>query len=245
MDLGFGDDWRQWDQTERVKVELSRRPATQAAKAGDVLGVAVAKRTAVRGREKSPSGGVYVGYESNWRIPAQFVPRGLLLKPADVVVVDDPDRPDVGRRWTVLTADLRRQGTTWLLGCVDLVLAADLRDAVTVERADRQYDAAGVLVKRWPSDVPKLGGVVLYDSIPCRFQPEAQETTDARGIRGDRTTYAVIVDRDLALDVTEDRLVVASAGADGPPAGTVLDMVRYTSARSITDLSVIAAQRRP
>lgn len=190
LPLGYADDYLAWDRTESVTLEVGRRvgqPATTA--------VPVAKRRAITSREKSPSGGAYVGYEVRWHLPTRVLPPGQRIKPGDAIL----DQHEV--RWTVLTADLNRLGYTWALGCVDLVLAHDLADVVTIETADISYDGAGAAVKAFPP----AGGQVLYQGIPARVQLLTDEVADERGIRSFRGRYSVIVG--LPVDVTfEDRV---------------------------------------
>ncbi len=257
--LEFGLDYTQWDQTEGVEVTLTQRsalppagdpllahgpPPTSPAQiggpppAGQSFAVSVAKRTAVRTREKSPSGGVYTSGELNWRIPAALVPPGVRIEPGDVVTPADANRPDRGTRYTVLTADLRRQGSTWLLGVVDLILAERLRDRIWVEQPQVSFDGAGAQVRLYPTGDPPNGGQVLYAAIPARVQPLTQEIADQRGIRGGKGKFLVVVDRQLQIqDVSLCRLRLSD--------GSYLDVVDYHDAGRIEALPALTAERRP
>ncbi len=246
MFLDFTRDWQTWDQTESVKLLYARRPTppTGAADAGDSDLIPTAKRTAITRREKSPSGGVYTSGEINMRIPAALLPPGRALRPGDALIPTDPNRPDAGTRYTVLTANLRRQGSTWFLGCVDLKIAAGLFDVVNVERATQEVDSAGVRVKLWPSGPKPNGGFVLYDGLPCRVQTERQEVADARGIRGDAVRCSVILDRQVSLNVTEDRILVVSA-SDASLVGAYLDVKDVHNDMQLGELPALSCEKRP
>jgi len=207
-----------WDNTEAVTLETGRGDAARRSP------VAVAKRRNVRVREKSPSGGAYQGFEIRWHLPSRELPEGVVPIPGNVV----EDREGV--RWTVLTADRNRHAQTHALGCVDLVLAHDLCDRLTVERSHTEYDAAGAAHKRWHT---------LHTDLPARVQPESSDVHDGHGVRGFQTRYRVVIDRELAI-TSEDRLVVTLAGEV-----RYLDITGYQQAERIDELPVVLAELRP
>jgi len=224
MDLST--DYQAWDNVEAVVWSSSRTagvlPAT----------VPIAKRRAVRGREKSPSGGVYAGYELDWHLPAAVLSPGATPKPGDGITDSD------GTLWTVLTVDLNRWRQTWKLGAVNLVLALDLRDLVTVERAAVTYGAAGAAAKRFPSDLPS-GGQILYASVPARVQLLTAAIAEERGIRYSEGSYHAIVGQQLTnLDPAEDRFLWTD------PAGVqrVLDLISYQNPQRIDELPWVEAK---
>jgi hypothetical protein len=221
MQLVFADDYLQWDNVEPggVVIERSRRTGL------DLAAVAVAKRRPIRRAEKSPSGGAYLGFEANW-----LVPRALLKEamPGDVVVQGDT-------RWTVLTATLQHGDATWALGCVDLVIAERLFDAVNIEQAGPSYDDAGAFLRAWPSGTP-AGGKVLYSGLACRVQPMTQDVQEERGVRGDETHYEIYLSRQVVLNVRECRVVWQ---------GKTLDLVSYEGGNRLDVLPVLKAELRP
>lgn len=217
MTVPVGQDYHAWDNVQEVRFEHARR-----AGAASPAVLPVAKGRAVTKREKSPSGGVYLGFERNWLVPRAVLPANLEPAPGDVVVDGD------GTRWTVLTCDQWAFNTVLRLGCVNLTLAHDLRDAVDVERAALSQDAAGAYVKTFPP----AGGTVAYGSLPCRVQLVQEEIDDQRGIRGFLRRYDVTVDRQVTV-TNEDRLKLAD--------GTYLDVVGYRNATRIDELPVIEA----
>lgn len=192
MQLDLSADHLCWDQTEPVTLERVKRAGGPSREY-----VGVAKRSAIRSAEKSPSGGAYAGYEVSWRVPARLL-QGGALKPGDVV-----ERGD-GTRDTILKADLIVLGSRWALGCVDLVLANDLCHQVDIERANIDYSASGAPRKRFPPE----GGLALVSALPARVQLLTDELADERGLRSFNGKYAVICDRQLdAFSVTvEDRV---------------------------------------
>ena len=217
----LASDYRCWDATTAVTLEA---PARQGEAPGRYY-LAVAKQRAVRGRERSPSGGVYLGHETRWHLPYVLLPEGVLPVPGWVVEEED------GTRWTVLTRDRNRRGQTCTLGCVDLVLAHDLRDTVVIERATISHDASGAAVKDdWRP---------LY-TVRARVQLQEESPDEARGARYGRRRYQVIVDRQLPLlDVAEDRLRWQ------PDTRTAyLDLMAYRQPERIDELPVLEAEER-
>lgn len=214
-------DHTAWDNTEAVTLEQSTRGGGRSAP------VAWAKRRAVRVREQSPSGGTYQGHEVRWHVPTCLLPPGFLLSPGDAVLDGQ------GTRWTVLTRELNRLGETLALGCVDLVLALDLRDLITIERAEISYDSAGAPVKEFRQ--------VLY-TLPAKVQLVTEEIADQRGMRASLRRYEVTLGAQVPLlDVSEDRMVWTD------PAGerAVLDMLELRQPERIDELPVVVAERRP
>lgn len=212
-----------WDGTEGVTLEVTKRTAP------DLVPVAVAKRRAVRASQRSPSGGVYAGYELRWLLPARET-AGVTPKPGDVI------EDDQAERWTVLTVEANRLRQTFACGCVNLVLALDLRDTVVIERASIAPDAAGVPVKSFPP----AGGRDLY-VVAARVQEVTREVAEERGVRYAKERYEVTVDRQLRdLDAGEDRLRWVD------PAGVTryLDIVDYRNPERIDELPVLTAEDR-
>lgn len=218
--MDFSTDYLAWDNVEAVTLLVATRAAPR------LVLVPVAKRRAVRGSQKSPSGGVYAGFEVRWLVPRGVLTAGVEPKLADVV--EDAK----GTQWTVLTVERLKADQTLALGCVDLVLALDLRDVVTLQRAVVSYDPAGVPGKDdWQA---------LYAGVPARVQPVRQDVEDARGGRVARRRYEVTLGvQVLDLDVSQDRL----AWNDG---GTLrlLDLVELRHSEEIDFLPVIDAEER-
>ena len=219
------DDYKIWDNTSQVIVQVARRAGV------NPFHVPIAKKRAVASRQKSPSGGVYSGFEVRWHIPSVFVPSGVVLKMADIVLETD------GTEWTALTVDKNKGGQTITLGCVNLTLAADLRDTISIERATVGYDSAGTPTKRFPPDA----GTILYAGVPARVQPVDDEVAETRGIRGQQTNYRITLGREIEVNVAEDRV----KWTDGEGVTRYLDIVRHQNSRLIDELTSLDAQVRP
>lgn len=219
MRIDMSADHLCWDNTEAVTVEVPARKSPRA------FAVAVAKGRAVRGRERSPSGGVYLGFEKRWLLPARLVPAGESIAPACVVVDEEQTR------WTVLTAEQNKAKQTWALGCVNLTLALDLRETVLIERATISYDAAGAAVKdSWRT---------LY-AAQARVQETERESNEALGVRSQRERYEVTVDRQMPdVDVAEDRIKWVDRGVT-----RCLDIVAYRRPERIDELPVLEVEER-
>lgn len=253
QDLDMSLDYLCWTNTSSVLYESARAvpsvadkpprfdgktPATSTPPSrNQPLLIPVAKRRNLTRRELASSGGVYTGLDQVYLLPDALFPVGLASKPGDVVVelTDGSAEEQPGTRWTVLEVGWGKNRQTRRLTCRDLVLAYDLRDAITIERPAITYDAAGAPYKAFPSDAVNPGGVVLYQDLPARVQLVTKDMADERGIRGLEGKYEVIVGQEV--DVTsEDRIAL--------PGGVYLDIVGYKNAMRIDELPVIVAERR-
>lgn len=196
----------------------------------------VAKRRNMTQRELSASGGVYTSLDQIWIAPDVLFPVNVISKPGDVVVElpDGTPESQPGTRWTVLDWAWGKNRQTRRLTCRDLVLAYDLRDSITIERCTLSYDAAGVPVKRFPSDATP-GGIVLYAGLPARVQLIGKPTEEERGVRGSAGKYEIFVGREI--DVTDqDRVLLSN--------GMYLDVLDYLHAQEIAELPRIVATRK-
>ena len=215
--LDFSIDESSWDNTVAVTYQSTYNPR------GMMDYIPVAKRRAVRGREKSPSRGAYIGYEVNWIFDKGRFALGFTPKPGDTVLECD------GSLWTVLTVAKGKHGQTWTLGCVNLVLALGLTDTITIEQSALSLDAAGANIRAWPSG-PLVGGKPLYVNLVCRVQPESAAIAEERGITGQQTSYTIFLAQGVTIDdnLRECRVVWKN--------GT-LDLDRLINAERIDELS--------
>lgn len=186
----------------------------------------VAKRRALTLKELAASGGVYTGRDKVWLFPQRRIPASLKPKPADVLI------DTAGERWTVLDVQHGKWGQTWRLTTRNRVIAEDLRDLIQIERAQIEYDEAGVATKYFP---PDTRGQTIYRDLPCRVQPQQSDIAEERGIRGFRTQYLIYVDREVSI-TNEDRILWE---------GQYLEIRGYRSSQLITDLPVISAEAAP
>lgn len=218
MSLDLSEDYLVWEGLEPVTLEVSRRQGS-----GQRVGLCKAKRRALTRRELAASAGAYTGEDLVWLLPQAQLPEcKFQVKPADVVTDGE------GREWTVLEAAHNKLRQTWRLVTRDLVLAYDLRDLITVERAELGEDLAGAAVKReWQA---------LYASVPARVQPSERREAEEHGVEGWEEAFDVWVGRELADVGREDRVKLRD--------GTYLDVVRYRQAERIDQLPVLECVRR-
>ncbi len=219
MQLLNSEDWTVWDNVEPIRVRSVRTvPST----GGDAVDAPIsALRRAPTVKEQAASNGVYTASDVVFLIGASQVTTGP-LKPRDVVTDRD------GTDFTILEAMLGANRAHWRLMTRDLVIAYQLYDTVNVEKAGVTYDASGAALRAWPSGTPS-GGTTLYANLQCRVQPRESTIADERGMRGQQITYDVYLSQDLAaFDVRECRVVFGSV---------VLDIERYSSSESISDLA--------
>lgn len=238
--LDLSDDYKLFDGLEVVNYEVALRGENEPD------AVLQAKRRAISNPERYPSGGVYVGASVDWHVPDPLLIPGVTPKPADVIVDSD------GQRWTVLIAEHKALQSRWRLTCVNLILAYQLRDQITIERPDITPDSSGVVVKKFPTvpsfprdtqHVETTGGKIIYRGI-ARVQLLAEAISEGRGIRGPELRYDVIVPH-LPVEglTTEDRIVWLRPGKEFP--NTVyLDCLGYRNAARIDELPVIEAVRK-
>ncbi len=225
MHVPLSSDHLCWDNTEPVTYLVSSSAGKRR------FEVAIAKGRNVRGREKSPSGGAYAGYERNWHLPQREIPEGEIPKPGDVIVDGD------GNHWTALTAEWDRAKQRWQMGCVNLVLALDLRETIAIERAAVSYDTSGAVTKTFPP----AGGEVLY-TLAARVQWITDDSSDERGARYAKGHYDVIVGSQVPkLDLAEDRVNWTEPGTG---ATIYLDVIAVRNPERIDELPVLTCERR-
>lgn len=206
MQLDLSDEWRVWDNCEPLTIV---RPAPD----GDLQDYlpldtngAGPHRCAVKRKEQAPSGAVYTSLDADFLIPQALLAEGF--RPAPGYRLIDADQ----QTWTALdVAGESRDATgpqVWRMSCRNFVLAYDLRDTITIERADITTDAAGVYVKTFPPD----GGKALYQRLAARVQLLTEEEAEERGIRAFKAAYAVYVAQQVPQLTPEDRIQWTSGG---------------------------------
>ncbi len=219
MNLVNGQDWTVRDNLESVALTSRRTVPGTGGDAVDVPIQALVRQLTYK--ELQASNGVYVGLDRVMLIGASQVSVGIKAR-------DTMTRLKDNSVWTVLESDLINTEAEWRAVCRNPIIVGSLYDTVDIERSAVTYDASGAALRAWPSGTPS-GGTTLYANLQCRVQPRESTIADERGMRGQQITYDVYLSQDLAaFDVRECRVVFGSV---------VLDIERYSSSESISDLA--------
>jgi len=174
----------------------------------------------VTDKERSPSNGVYQAFEKIWQIPGALV-TPLVPKPRDVVL-------DSGSTaWTVQLVSYSAATQAWNLTCLNLVLALDLRDLITIQRATLEEEATAAKKKTWET---------LYADLAARMQKiedQEEDYLDARGMKGQ---YLVYLSQAVSVESSTDRILFD---------GRYYDIRSYRNPDRIDELPVIVAELVP
>lgn len=161
--MNLSGDWRVWENRETVGYTVTART-------GDTSYPAVTdcKRRQLRYRELEASNGAYVAGDRNWLVPVEVLPANVTPKISDRIT----DGQNVV--WSVLEAQLNTWQTWWRLTCRNLVLAADLRELVTLLQPSTTQDGAG---GRVPTYTPAIS------NVPAKVLEVDAEADDRYGKR--------------------------------------------------------------
>ncbi len=172
--------------------------------------------------EKQPSSGVYAAYYRHW-----FIPRNQL---SVIPALGDIWQSDSNRPYTVL--DIGRAGgqQVWDLTTVDLVIAANLCNAIDIQRPNITRDAANVTVRTWP-------GTTTYAALACRIQIVDAKISRQRDLRGFRGNVQIYLSQQVTLG-PEDRVQVTGSGK-------IYQILGYHGPQRIDELPVIDAEIVP
>lgn len=192
--------------------------------------VDAALRRARRQREQAPSYGVYQAAALRWHIPRVVLDpmlstEGQVPKQRDVIV------DGAGIHWTVQAVETTVLQTMYAFDTLNLAVAYDLRHTIDIERAGVTYDAAGVARESFP---PESGGSVLYAGLACRVQAVEEAIAEGRLIRGEQVDYLIYLERQIVVDVAEDRVKWTVGNTT-----RYLDIVSLKSPERIDELPVL------
>jgi hypothetical protein len=210
-----------WDNYETISLTSTR---TTAASGGSLIDADIlAKGRAPTFKEQAKSGGVYTSQDKVWLVPVLNT-TFTALKPADTVTDAD------GNVWTVLEAALNTWKSFWRLMTRNLVLAFDLKDQISIQRATITYDAAGAPVRAWPDNNVagvSVAGSTPYGQVAARVQLLRQEEAEERGLRGKKSFYDVIIGQQVVLALAgQDRVKWLTVPASAPTAYLDIDKLR-------------------
>lgn len=196
--------WQAWTGTEPVSYTSQRNTGSMA------CDIPTALRSELTKREKAASNAAYIGAEINWLLPAALLPPGFVPKSGDQLVASQGNEA-----YAILDVkgQCRDQSgyQVWSLRGLNLAIVYDLKDTVTIERAEIVYDAAGAELKFWPS-TDKGRGKILYGDVLARVQEHTREVIEERGIQGFKGTHTVFVSRQVPGVTFEDRIALVKAG---------------------------------
>lgn len=219
LTVSLSRNYLTWTNTEPggVLYEVAHRPVAGTDKLpqpnpNPSYPISVAKRRAITNKDIMAGVAAYGAQDTIWLIPAAVFPATVTPKRSDVIT------DSRGDRWTALDVQLQAVLSTWRFSARNLVLAEDLRDTVTIERADITFDSAGARIKTWPTGPLPQGGKILY-SLAAKVQDMTIEVADQRGIRGAVGKVAVVVSRQITIDPERDRVRLSS--------GSYLDILGY------------------
>jgi head-tail adaptor len=174
-------------------------------------------------RELSVSQGVYTAQDKVWIVPKTLLDP-TTPKPADFITAGSDN-------WTALEVKKTALGSSWWMLTRNLVLAADLRDTIDIQRAAVTYDAAGGKVRTFPA----AGGTTPYQSLPAKVQKLTEALKIVLGVEGFQGTYAVIVSQELTI-TEDDRVKFGSL---------FLDIVGMKNPSRIDELPVLDCVLQP
>lgn len=220
-------DYAIWDNREDVTYYAHATAGDQAYALTAPDGNGAAKRRPLKWKEMAASAGVYTGQDRVWLIPHVLLPAALQaagLKASDRV--RDPE----GNDWTVLESERVVWGTVWKLTARNLVIQANLRDQIDIQRPAVALNGAGATVRTWP-------GTVAYASLACRIQPIRADVATERAIRGFKATHEIYLSQQVAL-LPDDRVKDVATGA-------IYAIRGYSKPSRIDELPLIEAELTP
>lgn len=216
------DDYRVWacDGTEEVIYHSERGSYDPKDRLTEVLRMPITKR------EKSPTGGAYLGYETSWIIPKQKVKflysDGREPKPGDKIEELN------GNRHVVITAQNFALQNTWQLETVNLILAEDLREDVRLFAPTESQDAGGSRLATFSA---------VTNTVKGKIQETQGSLQDQRGKRGTVREYQIFLENFIESLNTD---WIAKDADDN-----IYDIVSYSNPQMLLDLFTLNVQRRP
>lgn len=211
-----------WNNTEAVTLTSPYKPPTP----NKTFPIAVAKRRNPQFKEQAPTGGVYGSALMTWWLPATLVTAAGAVgndTPTQAFLITD----GAGVVWTIQDVRLDNLKSTWHCPSLNLTLAFNLRDTLTLQRPVLTTDAAGG--RTYPTYT------VIATGIACRFQETTGEPTDERGKRLTVHKYDVPVGTRL-FPTIEDQVI------DGN--GVVYEVKGWRQPDRIDQLQVLECERR-
>lgn len=140
--------------------------------------------------EKAASRGVYVESERNW-----FIPQELFASEPDIgdIVVDSESRS-----YTILSRGAAGGLGTWKARAVNLILAAELRSLITIERPTNVISPEGFRLPNYAA---------IYTDVPARVQEIDGTRAETFGKAGFPRRFTVYLGQRVSVTI-EDRVLL-------------------------------------
>lgn len=226
----FSQDYLVWDNRETVTVYPAPRR--------EVLFFPVqnAKRRALNHRELAASGGAYTGEDIVWLLPV-LESQAMMdaYPPTPGFIVEDNDL----RRWTILEVALNTWKTWWRCVTRNLVLAANLRDTVTIQRPTISVGDSGQPVYSWPPE----DGEIIAEEIAARVQLTDGAPITVNQVESTARVYDCILSQQIDLR-KDDRIIwLNSDREEGNPKGMLLQWEQLWNPERIDELPRVRCKR--
>lgn len=197
--VDLSTDWQAVDNLTPIVYTSKRNTGSESAP------IDAANRRQLTGKEVAASNASYVSAQIVWNIPVALFP-SVIDRPKEGDTITDGNSPDIRNNpavWTVMNIALSAEKSWWDLTCINLAIAYDLADVITIERADIQLSPTGAPTKLFPP----TGGKNLYASLLSRVQPQQTDEREERGYRGQATKYTIFLSQQIPNVNTEDRVL--------------------------------------
>ncbi len=218
LELDYSNDYLLWDFTEAIT--LTRVSVVSGEDEWENVPIEYALRGQPAMKERAPTAGRYTGADLLWLIPAAILETDVdIPKPADVIVADaEPDT-----NWTILHRDYDQLDRVYQCYAVNLAIAEQLYERVTLWKPVNAQDATGSRLPTFYNHGP---------SIAARVQLESEEPTEERGKRLWVRKYSVYLEMEVVGVTHEWQLRRAD--------GTILDVTGYRNRGRIDELPVVS-----
>jgi hypothetical protein len=202
LTLDVSGDWSVWDGVEQVTVYPTPRNDLTFFPVSNALG------RSLTFAEVAPSGGVYTRNDRVWLLPvatSQALTAEFPLVPGFAVV------DGTGSTWTVLEVGLNTLKSHWRCVTRNLVLAAGLRDTVTIIRPRVTYGPSGSPAYDWSN------ATAIVTDLPARVQPTAGNVEAVNDIESMTKEYRVTLAQEVSVRAFDRVDWRDAAGIPGPP----------------------------
>lgn len=191
LTLDVSQDYLTFDARESVIVHPT--PRTD----GTYFAVADALGRAPGYMEAAPTGGVYLRDDKVWHLPVATSNQTLLTEYPMLpgFVIED----STGAEWTVLSVAFNTLKSMWRCASRNLVLAAALRDTITVWRPTITVGAGGEPVYGWP-------GTAIVTDLAASVRGGDQRVDTINDVESTIETFEVVLAQEVGFQA-HDRII--------------------------------------